>query len=836
MQKDFKRILQSGLVLSLVLAAILSVNPNPQPNLASAASVETSNLAALSAAPLESANLPSTATLSCTVTTTTPNGCDLYATTGSLSLPGLATPVTIWGYAASPGVSATIPGPTIIATKGDKIKITLHNALSQASSLGFPAMPIPPDMVGAATNLTKTYAFVANQPGTSLYEAGMTPNSKVQVTMGMFGALIVRPTNPNQAYDSPATWSPAFTTTTFSSIFTDEAVLIFSELDPALNASPTTYDLHNYSPKYWLINGKAYPQTGVISTTAGSNLLLRYLNAGLTNQSVGTMGLHSWVVGLDGKPMPHPYQMTAETLPAGESLDVLTTIPATAALNTKYALYNAGNHLDNSGALAGTAATSPIKYGGMLTFITTVSSTAVISNPPVTGPAVSSVQLTPNVYAGTGTVLVNATIASPARAAQYSVDGSPAVTMTGSGTSFSATIPTTALTPLSNGNHTVSVSAAISGTGNTLVWGSPTNAILTVNRATAPVGPVITGTLSPNPTNGQIIVTINATADSTTTSNLPVVAAEYFFNRASPPPTTTRGTALTIGPAGQLPITSFSANVPTTTLSALATGNYTVTVRAQDSNGTWGALANIRLTLDKAGPQTGSVKALPSPNNGTIMLNPNTPFKVSAVITDPVVNGVTSGVVAAEAFIDNSPSNNALVLNGSGHVLMPDPSVTNGYYYTIALSDISQLGQGLHTAFVHGQDGAGNWGTVISTTFIVDKTAPTLTALTGANSGTTGISFAITATDQANTAIAPATVNAPASNIVAAEYFEGTDPGAGNGRAMTLPTSYVPSPNMTNVTITVTGFTRRTNHTVWVRVKDAAGNWSLARSVRVTIR
>jgi hypothetical protein len=330
-------------------------------------------------------------------------------------------------------------------------------------------------------------------------------------------------------------------------------------------------------------------------------------------------------------------------------------------------------------------------------------------------------------------------------------------------------------------------------------------------------------------------VAINVTADSTTTSNLPVVAAEYFFNRASPPPTTTRGTALTIGPAGQLPITTFSTDVspiPTTTFTALAIGSYTVTVRAQDSNGTWGAITNIRLTLDKAGPQTGNVKALPSPNNGTIMFDPNTPFKVSAVITDPVVSGVSSGVAAAEAFIDNSPSNNTLILNGSGNVLMPDPSVTNGYYYTMALNDISQLGQGLHTVYVHGKDGAGNWGAIASTTFIVDKAAPILNTLTGASSGTTGIRFVITATDPANTAIAPATVNAPASNIVAAEYFEGTDPGAGKGRAITIPT---PSPTLTNVAVTVTGFTRRTTHTVWVRVKDAAGNWSAARSVTVRI-
>ena len=38
-----------------------------------------------------------------------------------------------------------------------------------------------------------TYSFVANRPGTFIYESGT--DTKMQVSMGLFGALIVRPTN-----------------------------------------------------------------------------------------------------------------------------------------------------------------------------------------------------------------------------------------------------------------------------------------------------------------------------------------------------------------------------------------------------------------------------------------------------------------------------------------------------------------------------------------------------------------------------------------------------------------------------------------------------------------
>ncbi len=44
----------------------------------------------------------------------------------------------------------------------------------------------------AAGGGTVTYSFVASEPGTYLYESGTNPEK--QVRMGLFGALIVRPT------------------------------------------------------------------------------------------------------------------------------------------------------------------------------------------------------------------------------------------------------------------------------------------------------------------------------------------------------------------------------------------------------------------------------------------------------------------------------------------------------------------------------------------------------------------------------------------------------------------------------------------------------------------
>ena len=228
--------------------------------------------AAPAAARLAAATLPPT--ISCTPS------CELWATTGTLALPGGVT-VPIWGYATSAGGSAQLPGPVILADEGDSLSITLHNALAIDTSLSFPALPLVPDLAGVAPGDTKVYSFTADDPGTFLYEASLvTAEGPRQVAMGLVGALIVRPAGqPTWAYDA-------------NTQFDDETLLIYTEMDPALNANPLTFNMQNYAPKYFMINGKAYPDTVPIATAPGArSVLLRHLNAGLDQHSIGLLGL-----------------------------------------------------------------------------------------------------------------------------------------------------------------------------------------------------------------------------------------------------------------------------------------------------------------------------------------------------------------------------------------------------------------------------------------------------------------------------------------------------------------------------------------------------------------
>ena len=140
-----------------------------------------------------------------------------------------------WGYGCASGFSPTflpkaitapvsgcptmqVPGPTLIVTEGQTVKITLTNKLPAAAgntSILFPGFNVcaatlsagactgtPSGVTGlltqeAAPGGNVTYTFVASAPGTHAYYSGT--QGDLQVEMGLYGAIIVLPANPPSA-------------------------------------------------------------------------------------------------------------------------------------------------------------------------------------------------------------------------------------------------------------------------------------------------------------------------------------------------------------------------------------------------------------------------------------------------------------------------------------------------------------------------------------------------------------------------------------------------------------------------------------------------------------
>jgi len=230
------------------------------------------------------------------------------------------------------------------------------------------------------------------------------------------------------------------------------------------------------------------------------------------------------------------------------------------------------------------------------------------------------------------------------------------------------------------------------------------------------------------------------------------------------------------------------------------------------------------------------VSTTPNPTNGTFGVQGGSGGafyqRIDANASDPSSSGVNSNIVAAEYFIDT------IGPNGTGGAMLPVSgkfdSPTEAIYALADLYGIHALPQGVHTIYVHAKDAAGNWGdaSASSTTFLLDKTGPDITGASLApnpNNAATTVNLTATATDPANNG-SPA--NGPATNVVAAEYFIGSDPGQGHATAITVasPATSVGLAASINVASLPIGV-----YTVSVRAQDAAHNWGPVTKLTLTI-
>jgi FtsP/CotA-like multicopper oxidase with cupredoxin domain len=286
---------------------------------------------------------------------------NLCAVPGTATLTGTTT-VPIWGFGipSTPDdcstASASLPGPQLEVNEGDTVTVSVTNALPAGHTLTFeiPGIDFAAGGTDAAVGATVTRSFTASAPGTYLYQAGGTEGR--QAAMGLAGALIVNSATAGQAYDGVTT------------AYDTQATLVLGAVDPAFNVAPDTFDMYSYNATYWLINGKSYPDTAGITAAAGSQLLLRYLNAGFDNTSMALLGMHERVVARDAHLLNNPFDAAAETIPAGGTEDAIATVPTTPPLTASgFPLYNRQLHLTN-GDQSGTSPT-PATGGGMLTFI-----------------------------------------------------------------------------------------------------------------------------------------------------------------------------------------------------------------------------------------------------------------------------------------------------------------------------------------------------------------------------------------------------------------------------------------------------------------------------------
>jgi FtsP/CotA-like multicopper oxidase with cupredoxin domain len=276
---------------------------------------------------------------------------NLVAKTGYIDTPD-GNSVFMWSYANADAPDSghfQSPGPVLCAAQGETVVVNLTNNLAEPASIVFPGQDAEVTATGgaaglltteaAATNGTVSYRFTAGSPGTYLYESGS--DIAKQLEMGLYGALIVRPSlGANYAYGATTAFDPS-----------REYLLLLSEIDSDLHhavETGATYDVNARRDRYFAINGREFPDTiqdngsallpnqpyGALvrvqpTSPTSQPALVRMINVGALNHPFHPHGNHTTQIAEDGRLLLSPSGAPAstehfgETIAAGQTEDFL---------------------------------------------------------------------------------------------------------------------------------------------------------------------------------------------------------------------------------------------------------------------------------------------------------------------------------------------------------------------------------------------------------------------------------------------------------------------------------------------------------------------------------
>ena len=208
-----------------------------------------------------------------------------------------------WGY------NGTMPGPTIEANEGDRVRIVVHNKLPEPTTVHWHGFELPVAMDGV-NDVTQdpikpgekfVYEFSLHQNGTFFYHS----HGAMQEAIGMIGLFVI---HPRQA------WRPAV----------DRDIALITQ-EFFIRPKATIPDTMSETFNFFTLNGKAGPFTSPIVVRLGDRVRLRFMN--LSTMDHHPMHLHGhtfWVTGTEGGRIPESAWIPGNTVlvGVGQSRDV----------------------------------------------------------------------------------------------------------------------------------------------------------------------------------------------------------------------------------------------------------------------------------------------------------------------------------------------------------------------------------------------------------------------------------------------------------------------------------------------------------------------------------
>lgn len=258
-------------------------------------------------------------------------------------------PVTTWGY------NGSLTAPTLRATAGDRLQVTVDNQLKDVTSIHWHGLALRNDQDGVpgltqdpvAAGAGFTYDFRLAHPGTYWYHSHV----EMQRERALYGALIIEDPAEKLTYDRDWVivlddWMDGITGTPDEVLKELSGGMSMSGMD--MGSSPSASDgsmgtgmkhmlmgsrsdflggdAGDVSYPYHLFNSKAPEQAEILAATAGQAIRLRIINAaGDTAYRVGIPGQKLTLTHTDGFPVKHR-DVDAVVLGMGERIDALLTV------------------------------------------------------------------------------------------------------------------------------------------------------------------------------------------------------------------------------------------------------------------------------------------------------------------------------------------------------------------------------------------------------------------------------------------------------------------------------------------------------------------------------
>ena len=186
--------------------------------------------------------------------------------------------VDAWGF------NGSIPGPTVEAIEGDRVRFVVENRLPEPFSMHWHGLEVPVEMDGMPgisqeaipPGGTFTYEFTLRQNGTFFYHSHMA----MQEMMGLIGLFIIHPKQPH---------TPRVDRD-FGLVLQGWAIL-------PNNTVPNSLAMEFN----WLtINGKSGPATTPLLVKRGERVRIRLVNLGMDHHPMHLHGHQFYVTGTEG--------------------------------------------------------------------------------------------------------------------------------------------------------------------------------------------------------------------------------------------------------------------------------------------------------------------------------------------------------------------------------------------------------------------------------------------------------------------------------------------------------------------------------------------------------